>query len=146
MAAQSAETASLASTSSTASGTRERGRRARGEVRRGQPKPRGWTEEEVSILMRMYAERNVNQPVSEGTRRIAALELSRPNIGVFGVLTPKPVGTDVVAVVVPEAGEGVAMVEEEEGPAVLGVLGLPYECVDHEASYGIILKVTKKAH
>lgn len=71
MATQSAETTSLASASSTTIGTREHGRRPRGEVRRGQPKPRGWTEEEVGILMRMYAERNINQPVSEVTRRIA---------------------------------------------------------------------------
>lgn len=66
---QGAETASVASTSTTSSGAR--GRRARGEVRRGQPKPNGWTEDEVRILLRMYAERDVNENVSAVTKRIA---------------------------------------------------------------------------
>lgn len=70
-AAQGAETASVASASSTSSCARGRGRGARGEVRRGQPKPNGWTDDEVGILVRMYAERKVDEQVSDVTKRIA---------------------------------------------------------------------------
>lgn len=71
IATQSAETASVASASSTRSGDGGRGRRTRGEVRRGQPKPSSWTDDEVRILLRMYAERKDNESVSEVTKKIA---------------------------------------------------------------------------
>lgn len=66
-----ASAASAASSSSTNTGPRRHGRRARGEARRGQPRPTGWTEDEVGILVRMYAERDVNEHVSSVTKRIA---------------------------------------------------------------------------
>lgn len=71
IATQGSEIASVASTSSTSGGTHGCGRGARGEVRRGQPKLNGWTDDEVDILVRMYAERDVDEQVSDVTKQIA---------------------------------------------------------------------------
>lgn len=50
-----------------------RSRRARGEARRGQPRPSQWTSEEERVLMQMHAQRTTEQPAEINKRAAETL-------------------------------------------------------------------------